>query len=251
MSVATTNIEAVAAARVGARLGFDAPLQLSSGIAAKPLMRWKMAEDDQPIFRWLYRHHRPRRHLEFGTWRGEGACYVLEESDATVWTINLLEGERKPDGGFAYAEAAGDDAPTWASTRALRDGRVELQTDAFGCIGSEYRRRGHAHRVCQVYCNSLDWEPRHLPGGFFDSALIDGGHEPDIVANDTRKALPLVRSGGLILWHDFCLDDEAYAKCSSVRGVSDAIHALHDEIRPQLRDLFWIDPSWILVGIKS
>src|SRR5690606_26853420 len=106
-------------------------------------------------FRWLYRHHQPRRHLEFGTWRGEGACYVLEESDATVWTINLLDGERKPDGRFAYGEAVVGDVPAWSHGRTLHDGRIEHQTDAYGFIGSEIHRRGLGHRVCQVYCNSI------------------------------------------------------------------------------------------------
>jgi predicted O-methyltransferase YrrM len=251
MSATATNIEAVATAQAGERLGFGEPLQLSPASAGRPLTRWKMAEDDQPIFRWLYRHHRPLRHLEFGTWRGDGTCYVLEESDAAVWTINLLEGERKPDGGFAYCEAGVGDVPPWAHGRTLRDGRIEHQTDAFGFIGSEYRRRGLAHRVYQVYCNSLEWDPRSIPPGFFDSVLIDGGHTPEVVASDTRKALPLVRPGGLVLWHDYCLDDEAVDKCSSVQGVVEAVHAMHDELRLHMRDLFWINPSWILVGVKA
>ncbi len=251
MSATATSIEAVSVDRVGPRLGFDESLQLSDASRARPLAQWKMAEDEQSIFRWLYRNHRPRRHLEFGTWRGEGACWALEESAATVWTLNLLEGERKPDGGFAYCEAARRDDPAWSRGRALRDGRREVQTDALGFIGSEYRRRGLAHRVCQVYCNSLEWDPGNYPAAFFDSALIDGGHTPDVVMSDTRKALPLVRQGGLLLWHDYCPDGETESKCSSVRGVVEAIGALHEELRTQLRDLFWIDPSWLLVGVKS
>ena len=251
MSMMTaTGIEAVAAAAVHTRLGYATPLQLPPATLTKPLVRWRMQEDDQPIFRWLYRHHQPRRHLEFGTWRGEGACYLLEETRATVWTINLFEGEAKPDGGYAYGESLAD-PPPGVRGRTLRDGRVEHQTDAFGCIGSEFRRRGLGHRVCQVHCNSLEWDTRNLPLGFFDSVLVDGGHDPAVVESDTRKALPLLRAGGLMLWHDFCLDDDVRTRCSSVRGVSDGVAAMHDTLRAGFADLFWIEPSWILVGVRA
>ena len=80
------------------------------------------------------------------------------------------------------------------------------QTDAGLFIGQHYRDAGFGHRVCQIYCDSRDWDTAAYPSDFFDSALIDGGHIEEVVASDTRKALSVTRSGGLIMWHDFCPD---------------------------------------------
>lgn len=243
-----STIAAVPVAQLAARLGWDAaPLQLSAASLAKPLTRWKMQDDDQPILRYLYRHHAPRRHLELGTWRGEGACMALEESPATVWTINLLEGETKPDGTPAYWGPRAADDPAWANCVGDRG----VQTDALGFIGSEYRRRGLGHRVCQVYSSTTQWDTASYPPGFFDSVLIDAAHDADTVTGDTRKVLPLVRAGGLVLWHDFCPAGEVYERCDSTRGVMDAVAALLPELRPRLRDLFWVEPSWLLVGVRG
>ena len=61
----------------------------------------------------------------------------------------------------------------------------------------------------------------------------------------------LLRPGGLILWHDFCPDPEVHAKCASPRGVQQAISAHWSWLERELRDVFWIKPSWILLGIKG
>lgn len=213
-----------------------------------------MEEDDAPILRYLYRALRPRRHLEFGTWQGAGTLLCLESCEAAVWTINLPEGEAAPEGADGswsyYSDFAADDVPAWHSGRAARSGRVLCQTDARGFIGRRYLEAGLGHRVCQVYCDSRAWDASAYPPGFFDTALIDGGHSAEVVASDTRKALPLVRSGGVVLWHDFCLDAEVREQCASVGSVTAAVEALLPEVGPALRDVFWIEPSWVLVGVK-
>jgi hypothetical protein len=214
-----------------------------------------MDVDDAPIVRYLYRQAQPRRHLEFGTWMGQGTVYCLEESAATVWTINLLEGERNAAGRPAYS-AAGDlssltDATMLADLThlSLRD-RANVSTDAGIFIGQLYRALGFGHRVCQIYCDTRDWDTSNFPTGFFDSALIDGGHTPDIVWNDTQKALQLVRPGGLLMWHDFCPDEEMLTTSPTSSGVVAGVLAHWDAIADACDPLFWIDPSLLLVGIR-
>jgi hypothetical protein len=63
-----------------------------------PMSAWDMARDDGPILAQIIRFLQPLRHLEFGTWQGYGSKLVLENSQATVWSINLLEGERHSNG---------------------------------------------------------------------------------------------------------------------------------------------------------
>lgn len=216
-----------------------------------------MERDDAPVFRYLYGAHQPLRHLEFGTWQGFGACLCLDASPATVWTINLPAGETKADGSWAYGEALPPEkAPvTVAETKVFGTDAtgpiVYYRTDSSGFIGRFYRERNLGHRVCQIYADSRAWDPGAYPPDFFDSALIDGGHDPEVVINDTRKALQVLRPGGMILWHDFCPQPEIRDCFASVKGVTAAIDTLRAELNSQLQTLVWIDPSWILLGIKK
>lgn len=241
-------------AHLAARLHFSAPPPPAS---AHSLDAWRMEEGDAPIFTYLYRQHQPRRHLEFGTWQGFGTCLCLEASPATVWTLNLPQGETKADGSWAYSErlAEGDRAPAWSEKQIFGSKEtgpiVYHRTDADGFIGRLYRERGLGSRVCQIYADSREWDPSAYPTDFFDSALIDGGHDALTLINDTRKALAVLRPGGLILWHDFCPVPEIRTRFESVQGVTSGISSLLPELHTAMQDLFWIDPSWILVGIKK
>ncbi len=233
-------------------LGLAAPLDYPAASLEKDLKDWRMEIDDAPIFRYLYRNLRPRRHLEFGTWQGAGTVYCLEECDATVWTINMPAGELLADGqpGYMSAESYGLEtmpAAEWARRIGLSPDHAR-RTDTFGFIGRFYLEKGLGHRVCQIYCDSTRWDDSQYPDSFFDSALIDGGHTPEVVASDTEKALRLVRSGGLILWHDFC--PPVTGIHAAPRGVGQAIERLAPRLDQVMRSSFWIRPSWILLGIK-
>jgi predicted O-methyltransferase YrrM len=225
--------------------------------SAKPLDEWKMEDDDAPIFRYLYQAHRPRRHLEFGTWQGWGTALCLESCAATVWTINLPYGESRADGTWAYGERVidGSKAPQDIVTATFGEDeqgpRTYHRTDAGGYIGRIYRETGLGHRVCQIYCDSREWDISNYPPDFFDSVLIDGGHQVEVVINDARKALQVLRPGGLIMWHDFCPHPEIRSRFETVEGVTAAIELILPELRSQLKELRWIDPSWILLGIKK
>lgn len=228
------------------------------GASSKSLAEWNMELDDGPIFEFLYKSFRPRRHLEFGTWQGWGTSLCLESCDATVWTINLPDGESRPDGDWAYSERLlnPSTSPSGAIVSAefgqdQQGINVYHRTDAGGYIGRCYREKALGHRVCQIYCDSLNWDTSNYPANFFDSVLIDGGHQPDVVVSDTRKALQVLRPGGLILWHDFCPVPGIRAQFASVKGVAEAIEMILPELGPQLTRLCWIDPSWILMGIKK
>lgn len=215
-----------------------------------------MEDDDAPIFSYLYRQFKPRRHLEFGTWQGFGTCLCLEGSGATVWTINLPSGETKADGNWAYSQrfSEGDAIPVWSQHQVFGSKEtgpiIYYRTDAEGFIGRFYREKGLSHRVCQIYADSRDWDPTTYPADFFDSVLVDGGHDAEVVASDTRKALQVLRPGGMILWHDFCAAPGISDRFASVHGVTAGIAGLMPQLLPQMHQLFWIDPSWILLGIK-
>jgi len=224
-------IEAVPVELLAQRLGFAQDFDAAKA-SRKPLTQWRMEDDDQPIFRYLYRQFKPRRHLEFGTWHGAGAVYCLDECDAAVWTINLAEGEKRDDGSTAYGMG------------------TDMATDAGGEIGKLYRQAGYGHRVCQIYSDSCQWETRNYPSEFFDSVLIDGGHQAPVVLNDTLKAIQLLCPGGLCMWHDFAPDPAVFGVSSATIGVAQGIRAAWPAISAAMRDIFYVWPSQILVGIK-
>jgi predicted O-methyltransferase YrrM len=233
------------------RLGVAEPF-VGPAVHGKPFSAWRMEDDDSPIFRFIYRSWQPRRHLEFGTFQGTGTLYCLAESSATVWTINLLEGESRADGTWAYGcqMAEKEIGHLWRETSASGEGLVSCRTDSLGFIGRYYREADLSHRVCQIYCDSTRWDTSNYPPGFFDTVLIDGGHSYDIVASDTRKACEVVRAGGIVMWHDYCPDVEALTACTSPRDVVRFIRDHQEWLATQFRELFWVFPSWILVGIK-
>jgi len=242
-------IDVVQVEALQTRLAFRTPLSYPDTSRHKPLIDWRMEVDDAPILRYLYRNFAPRRHLEFGTWEGTGACYCLEESDATVWTINLPGGERLPDG-FAYSSVV-NNPPPGAVPVAEADGGSVYQTDAGVFVGHKYRQAGFGHRVCQILCDSRDWDTSAYPNEFFDSVRIDGGHSEEVVLSDTRKALAVTRPGALIMWHDFCPDPTALSKFESARGVVGILAREWTAIRAHLQDAFWIHPSCLLLGIRA
>lgn len=249
------------------RLGFTTPLEYPRASLVKPLTEWKMEVDDAPILRYIYRNLRPSRHLEFGTWEGTGTLYCLIESDATVWTINLPYGEDSAEGRPAYylrRRLGGIRRERAVRVRSRRfrralpdavaagpsDAVETVASDAIGSVGRFYLEAGLGHRVCQIYCDSREWDVSQYPKGFFDSAFIDGGHSEKVVSSDTAKALELVRPGGLVLWHDFCPDEAVGAQCGSTVGVAAAIRRNRSLLLREMSDLFWVEPSWLLVGVR-
>ena len=246
------QIPAVPLQELHERLGFSVPINKAQCSLSKPLSDWNMQQDDAPILRYLYQQFQPRRHLEFGTWMGAGTVDVLESCNADVWTLNLPAGEIRADGHWAYAQpfASEADLPVEAMRYHTDKGTLLAQTDGPGFVGKAYRDRGLAHRVHQIFCDSRAWDTADFPDGFFDTALIDGGHHEPTVTNDTRIALRLVRPGGLILWHDFCPDADVRARCPCVQGVTASIAACLDHLRAHCNDLFWIEPSWLLAAIR-
>ena len=218
--------------------------------------KWKI-ENDAPILKFLYKAHQPRRHLEFGTWQGWGTSLCLENCPATVWTINLPGGEDRPDGTWAYGHRVFNTKNIPDHIVSLNFGEDEKgpihyhRTDAGGYIGHTYRAKGLGRRVCQIYCDSREWDTANYPHDFFDSIFIDGGHQPEVVVSDTRKALQVLRPGGLIMWHDFCPLSKIKTEVESIKGVTEGIELLLPELQAELKIIRWINPSLILIGIRK
>lgn len=224
-------IDIVPSEALGTYLGYGEAFVTPFKIYHRSLASFKMEIDDAPILKYLYRNARPRRHLEFGTWQGFGATLCADACDAEIWTLNLPEGERSKTGATVYSSG-------------------ESASDAGDMIGWMYRSAGYGERVHQILADSQHWDASEFAAGFFDSVLVDGGHTPEVVKNDTDKSLPLLRSGGLMLWHDFCPDKDTVDALSASRGVVTGVAENLAAWAPHFSKLFWIRPSFLLVGIK-
>lgn len=234
------RIEIVNVQDIGTALGFKNVFFPEKIVYRYGVGEFKTEIDEPGIYRYIYRNLNPLRHLEFGTWEGFGAVLCASSCDAHIWTINLPEGERDQFGAAVY------------SRQALADSQNEKNEagDAGDRIGWRYRAAGYGSRVTQILCDSREFASEQFDEGFFDSILIDGGHTAEVMASDTDKAIRLLRSGGLMIWHDFCPDPTALALSEAGRGVMDGWIANHSRWRPHFSRLFWVRPSWLLVGVK-
>ena len=246
----SVGISVVPSHELGRRLKYPAEFVPPFKIYRRPLSSFTMEIDDAPILRFLYRNSSPKRHLEFGTWQGFGTTLCAESCDAEIWTLNLPEGERGEAGEVKYFTSIRGIPPAMAAqANSHSDGN--LQSDSGEMIGWMYRAAGFGARVHQLLVDSRDWDVSGFEPGFFDSVLIDGGHTPDVVKSDTEKALPLLRTGGIMMWHDFCPDAATVAALPACQGVVGAIAENLEKWRPFFKDVFWIQPSFLLLGIKA
>lgn len=206
--------------------------------------------NDIDVLGFIFKLFKPQRHLEFGTWTGESALACLQNSDATVWTLNKLFGEYRENGEYAYGNNPGDkETISWAKkVKIYDDGNGYYKTDAIGFTGRKYLGKNLGHRVCQIYCDSEDWDTTNYPDNFFDSIFIDGGHEKNIVISDTLKSLPVLRSKGILIWHDFLPEKGIY---DTSDGVICALEILSEQLNKQFSKLLWVEDTMLLIGIKK
>jgi predicted O-methyltransferase YrrM len=69
-------------------------------------------------------------------------------------------------------------------------------------ISTQYRNTPYQCRIRQVLGDSagVDWKELNPP---FDLIFIDGCHYSEYVRVDTRNAVANIRTGGVIVWHDY------------------------------------------------
>jgi predicted O-methyltransferase YrrM len=131
--------------------------------------------------------------FEIGTFNG-GTTRLIAEAlpdEGRVWTLDLMPDE------FDATQSPND----------------FVASD----VGLAYRGTPSAHKVTQLYGDSLtyDFGPYEQSA---DLVLVDGGHEYANGMADTLTALRLVRPGGVVLWDDF----EPYWH-GLVSGICDAM----------------------------
>ncbi len=165
----------------------------------------------------MARHLRARRIFEFGTYLGRTTYHLaLAPGIEQVFTLDL-----RPAG-----EYPGD----------LKIGRAVRAVHDRGLQGHFYQGTDAAQRVVQLHGDSrtFDYGPY---AGRMDFVFVDGGHTYDLVANDTQRALTLIRPGGVIVWHDFAPKGRDVARLGREFARD--------------RPLFWISDTSLLVYVDG
>ena len=131
---------------------------------------------------------RARLAFEFGTCTGKTAYLWARNMppDGKVVTLTL-----PPDQVSAYRRDAGDSALDVAN--ALEESRFTR----FRYTGTDA-----AARIEQLFGDSKTFDESPYEGAC-DLIFVDGSHAYSYVSSDSRKALRMVRPGGLVLWHDY------------------------------------------------
>jgi hypothetical protein len=148
------------------------------------------------------------RIFEFGTCTGK-TTYLLAANappGARVTTLTL-----PPDQIGKYRAAPGDAA------EAQRSAITESAFAAF-----YYGDAPEAARIEQLRGDSKEFDETPYRDSC-DLIFVDGSHARSYVESDSRKALAMVKPGGVVLWHD-------YRGTGRARGVFDALNALAEVV---------------------
>jgi predicted O-methyltransferase YrrM len=160
----------------------------------------------------LVRHTNPKILFEIGTFDGRTTLNLAAHSrpDAQVYTLDL------PRQGCADAQLPLD-----------RSDYRYINKDKSGL---RFRGSDVEHNIHQLYGDSARFDFRPYRDGV-DFLFIDGSHSYRYVLHDSRQAMRMIRSRGLILWHDYVSNgpccwpglvqalDELYETDSFFRGL--------------------------------
>lgn len=151
------------------------------------------------ITAWL----QPRRIFEIGTASGQGTLLMARQAiDARIDTLDL--GNERPSLGVQRGQ------PPWQ----------DLDT-----IGRAYKESPHTDRVHQHFGDSATFDFSPFAGAI-DLVFVDGAHTYEYVASDSRRALEMIGSRGVVVWDD----------CNALSpGVSRALLELRRRDEPVLR----------------
>jgi len=132
----------------------------------------------------LIKIYRPNRIFEFGTFDGRTTLNMALNSKALseIYTLDLPSSEIN-------------------NTKFLpdpRDYKYILKEKS----GSRFSNRKDTKNILQLYGDSATFN--YLPyKANIDFIFVDGGHSVEHVRNDTQASFYMLKSNGVILWHDY------------------------------------------------
>ena len=124
------------------------------------------------------------RIFEIGTFDGRTTLAMalnLQNSNGKIFTLNL---------------------PAETNAVSLETGSVDVELASIVISGERFLHTPQQQQIEQLWGDSADFDFAPFEKQM-DLVFIDGAHSESYVANDTKKALQLIKQeGGWILWHD-------------------------------------------------
>jgi predicted O-methyltransferase YrrM len=132
------------------------------------------------ICQWL----KPAVVFEFGTFNGRTTLNLAANtpSDTKIYTLDLANPE---------------------TTQHTMD-QVDVDLHLRDGSGMFFRNTPVSEKIEQIWGDSALFDETALRGKV-DLILVDAAHSYEYVRSDTTKALAMLRPGGVILWHDYCV----------------------------------------------
>jgi len=131
--------------------------------------------------------------IEIGSWIGHSTCIIgvaLRGANARIYAIDAFTGTTTIAHEVPYYKNFLAKVSSTLSQRELFDRHL-----------AQFHLQDKALAVAADSAQAAGLLPPGLPGA--DLLFIDGGHALDVVRKDVELYVPLVKSGGVVVFHDF------------------------------------------------
>jgi len=130
--------------------------------------------------------------FEFGTYKGFSVTQLALNlpPESRIFTLDLPEDD--PRSAFAITDP--------------EDIEIALEKGKGALVPKDLRNRINFLRQDSAVFDESPYE------GQMDFVFVDGAHNPDYVKNDSAKGWRMLRSGGIIAWHDYRPSDPAVVR---------------------------------------
>ncbi len=134
--------------------------------------------------------------FEFGTYLGGTAATLAKntENDCNIYTLDLDPNEYQVDENHMSDLKDANQNDEFLRDVFIKNGPIFIEN-----LPEDYRKK-----IIKLNLNSKNLDVRKLDfEDKFDLIFIDGGHDLETIANDTKKAINMVKADSFIVWHDF------------------------------------------------
>lgn len=170
----------------------------------------------------LLKYSKPQNIFEFGTFLGATTALLAINSqhNAKITTLDMIPEEINVEEKEALDLTYKSDNDNY-----LRGVYQERGTPYISTAAVDVQ-----DKIQQIFCDStqLDVTERGYAQQF-DFIFIDGGHDLDIIASDTIKALAMAKPDALIIWHDYTsmIHTDVTTYLDSVTDIAPIYHVKH------------------------
>jgi predicted O-methyltransferase YrrM len=147
---------------------------------------------ERAVLGMLVRSASAKRIFEIGSFRGVTALTMALNAPepAVIWTLDL-----PPD------LSSGQVASKYYEGNAKSGFHDMARNNADRLVGTAFRDYVGPNRIEQIFADSAKYDfSSHAPIDFF---FVDGCHEYEAAKTDSLSAWAALRSGGMIIWHDY------------------------------------------------